>query len=312
MKNTKLFHGILVAVVISLFHATPLLAAIPEQVNYQGRLVGSTDNPVPDGEYAITFSIYDSIQSTQPIWSEIQMPITVNNGLFSTMLPSDKGSPFPEDLFGKGRYLGISVEKDPEMTPRQPLASTPFSFLAENSDKIAGQTLGELDTRYVNTGEEEIINSSMIMDGSVTGADLSETYLSAGNLQSNQPFQYSNDDFWSNEHSSTTVLATGEHTEVVPEGKRLVIQHISYSMKSDGMLNEPMCEAKVMNDTAQIVAHPLVMTISTYRDARLARVSTPITLYADPGMYVGVSCWVRVEDDVNESFGVTGYFIDLE
>ena len=54
------------------------------------------------------------------------------------------------------------------------------------------------------------------------------------------------------------------------------------------------------------------MTESVYRDAVLFRVSIPITLYADAGSDVGVSCWVRTTDDVYESFGVTGYLVDIE
>ena len=147
---------------------------------------------------------------------------------------------------------------------------------------------------------------------SVTVENMPEVIeVPVGSAPVKTPFQYSSSDYWENEHGDT-VLGIGEHTEEVPEGKRLVVEHLSYSISSDGFLGDPICEARVKNGALDVVAHPLVTTMSVYRESTLYRVSIPITLYADAGTEVGVSCWVLVSEDVREKLGVTGYLVDVE
>ena len=39
--------------------ASPVSAEVPQTINYQGRLTDSLGNPVPDGNYQITFNIWN-------------------------------------------------------------------------------------------------------------------------------------------------------------------------------------------------------------------------------------------------------------
>ena len=126
-----------------------------------------------------------------------------------------------------------------------------------------------------------------------------------------QPYQYSSTDFIDITGTGTTVLATGENTDPVPDGKRLFVQNISFKISSVDVDGGPLCTARVLNGTTEVVEHPLLMTKSTYGTTEVFTANAPLMMYADPGMIVGVYCWARVTNDVREHLGVSGYFIDL-
>jgi len=52
-------------------------ADAPTKINYQGKLTDLNDVPVPNGNYPITFTIYDAPSGGNVKWTETQMvPIT--------------------------------------------------------------------------------------------------------------------------------------------------------------------------------------------------------------------------------------------
>ena len=95
-------------------------AEVPNQINYQGYLTDSDGNPVPDNNYGMLFTIYDSSTGTIGLWDEFQT-VTVTKGIYNVHVGSVDpiGNPFPENLFDGQRWLGVTVEGDPEMEPRQ-------------------------------------------------------------------------------------------------------------------------------------------------------------------------------------------------
>jgi YVTN family beta-propeller protein len=95
----------------------------------------------------ITFSVYSTNHtSSNPVWSEAQK-VTPQNGIYGVQL----GSQTPiTAAFDKPYWLGITVNKDPEMM-LQPFSSVPYSLragVADNATSISGQTLLSLDGRY--------------------------------------------------------------------------------------------------------------------------------------------------------------------
>ena len=116
-----------------------LYADVPNTVNYQGRLTDSSGNPVADGTYSMTFKIYniESGDSGIPcgdegancLWEETQS-VETKNGLFNAMLGSV--NPVTATIFSEAnRWLGITVESDSEMTPRQKFASSAYALKAK-------------------------------------------------------------------------------------------------------------------------------------------------------------------------------------
>ena len=64
-------------------------SGVPMFINYQGELVDvTTGNPIPDGDYSVTLTIYDDAAGGADLWSEAQV-VTVEGGLFSTLLGAE-------------------------------------------------------------------------------------------------------------------------------------------------------------------------------------------------------------------------------
>ncbi len=107
----------------------PVNSEVPSTMNYQGRLTDSTGNPVADAPHNIIFKIYDNSDSV--LWDESHI-ITTANGLFTVQLGSN-GSPLTADIFSHTEcWLGITVDTDPEITPRTRFDTVPYAFRAGN------------------------------------------------------------------------------------------------------------------------------------------------------------------------------------
>ena len=78
-----------------------------------------------DGDYSVTFSLYDVASGGAALWTETQPAVPVASGLFSAML----GSVTPITLaFDQPYYLGISVGASEELSPRTALSSVPYAM----------------------------------------------------------------------------------------------------------------------------------------------------------------------------------------
>lgn len=105
--------------------AMPALASVPGLITLQGKLTDVNDILYPDGNYFVTFRIYDASSGGNMIWSEASS-VTTANGLFTTNLGSV--TPIPDTVFNSpDRWLGIQVQGFAEMTPRTRLASVAYA-----------------------------------------------------------------------------------------------------------------------------------------------------------------------------------------
>jgi hypothetical protein len=113
--------------------ALPAAATPPRTLSYQGFLTSSANAPI-DAPVQMTFSIYSTSTGGVALWSETQASVAVAKGEFSTVL----GLSTPLALaFDAPYYMGVAVGADPEMTPRQPLASSAYAFRALSIDSGA-------------------------------------------------------------------------------------------------------------------------------------------------------------------------------
>ncbi|HSQ75374.1 MAG TPA: hypothetical protein VLT13_07440 [Bacteroidota bacterium] len=108
-------------------------AQIPRLLSYQGMLLGTNQQPVADGKYAVVFTLYDDAGTT--VWTETHTQMPVGGGMFNVALGSVNPFSIP---FDKPYFLGIKVGSDPEMTPRVPLMSAPYAIRAEEAIKLLG------------------------------------------------------------------------------------------------------------------------------------------------------------------------------
>lgn len=103
---------------------TCVLAQIPKTMSYQGLLTDASGKKVSDGNYQLTFKLYEAATGGTAVWSEVQT-VAVSNGLFNVYL----GSVTPLNLtFKKPYWLGITIASGAELSPRMALATSPYSF----------------------------------------------------------------------------------------------------------------------------------------------------------------------------------------
>jgi trimeric autotransporter adhesin len=115
--------------------------SVPTTINYQGLLKDAAGAVVPDGDYNLTFKIYNAASGETAIWTETKT-ININSGIINTHL----GSITPLNLpFDAGYWLGITIGAETELTPRVQFSSVPYSHMSMSvpngtltSEKIAG------------------------------------------------------------------------------------------------------------------------------------------------------------------------------
>lgn len=124
-KVTLLFAAIILMVLTSNIFAQ----GIPETINYQGILKDAAGVVVPNGDYNLTFKLYDVESGGSSVWSETKL-ITVASGIVNTQLGSV--TPIPQATFNAALWLGITVASGTELTPRIALTSVPYSIYSLN------------------------------------------------------------------------------------------------------------------------------------------------------------------------------------
>ena len=155
---------------------------IPQMLSYQGKLTDTLGQPVPNGNYQLTFRLYTQPTGGSAIWSEPQT-IVVKSGLFSALLGAV--TPIGSLPDAGALYLSLQVAADPELSPRLRIASAAYAYLSEraaNADLLQGKDTAALDARYVNEGQASSITSNMMVDGTIAAADLGQMGASSGQV----------------------------------------------------------------------------------------------------------------------------------
>ncbi len=133
---------------LMMFFSNPLFADIPDQLRYQGVLTNNAGVPL-NGNFNLTFRIYNVQIGGTPLWSETQSNVAVDKGLFGVSL----GSVMPLTLaFDQPYWISIEVGNDGEMTPRQKLESVPYAKRASVSEGISSDALVPLYITGDNIG----------------------------------------------------------------------------------------------------------------------------------------------------------------
>lgn len=183
--------------------------AVPNIINYQGSLSDSEGNPI-DGTVLMTFRLFNDPYSGSSVWTESNIVVAVNNGLFSVTL--GETNPLTPAMFSVPRWLSISVNGDPEIMPRVRFTSHPWSLLSEDSERLDSQepnyylqwgNLVNVPSGFadgidnegsftagngINISGDEIsiapsgVNGAMIQDGTVTDNDIANNTISGAKI----------------------------------------------------------------------------------------------------------------------------------
>lgn len=141
-------------------------AATPATLNFQARLMTSSGNLVPDGNYNIEFKLYNTASSAGSsqgsctgdascLWTETRVggdQVQVKNGYLSAYLGDVTA--LPSNIWDQQLWLTMNIGAtgsptwDGEMTPRIRMTSVPYAFQAKSSEtlnKNTGSFTGTVD-----------------------------------------------------------------------------------------------------------------------------------------------------------------------
>jgi len=123
-------------------------AIAPGAIHIQGRLTDSTGSPL-NGTYNITFRLYDVETGGTPLCSDTNS-VEVEDGLFSTYMDYCY-----DDLYGQKVWLGIEVEGNGEMTPRQVIYPVPYALSLRPGAVISYTRDVILTVRSTGSGDKD-------------------------------------------------------------------------------------------------------------------------------------------------------------
>ncbi len=124
-------------------------ADAPQSINYQGKLLNSSNANVSDGSYTISFKIYAAPSGSTFLWGETAT-VVVSSGVFNVQLGPNSGSPIAGATYTAigdalssttTPYLGLTVTVDSsgpvsspqEITPRLLFLSSAYALVSHNS-----------------------------------------------------------------------------------------------------------------------------------------------------------------------------------
>jgi hypothetical protein len=157
-------------------------AAIPQRINYEGRLTDSAGNPLT-GFYNMRFSITSDSGGSTSIWGpEYHTSVTVTEGVFTVTLGNNTSIPvsvFSDDT----RYLKIEIANPATsanyevLTPHTQLVSVGYAFKSAQADEALSVSDGSITTAK--------ITSEAVTEGKLDSLDLPADgeYLSWNNAQ---------------------------------------------------------------------------------------------------------------------------------
>ncbi len=113
---------------------TSLFGQNNSQLSIQGVLRNANGTAVENGQYDITFRLWNSPTNGTQIWMEEKSQVDVEGGVYSVIL-GDGATPL-DASFTEQYYLGVSVEGGTELIPRAALTSSPYALSLIGSDNV--------------------------------------------------------------------------------------------------------------------------------------------------------------------------------
>ncbi|MDM8562495.1 tail fiber domain-containing protein [Candidatus Marithioploca araucensis] len=150
--------------------------AVPMMTTYQGHLADANNGNPLNATVNMTFALYDTPTGGTPLWTETHLNVTISQGVFSVVLGSVVN--FDNDDIDGVRYLGMIVEDDAEMMPREQLTSAPFAIKAGIAESVidGAVSMNKLAESAVTTDKvaDNAVTTVKIADGAVTGAKIAD------------------------------------------------------------------------------------------------------------------------------------------
>lgn len=177
----------LLGIVLALACVSASAEVQPMRISFQGKLINpATNNPNTSATVNLTFKLYNDPYLSGAgnlLYTENQNNVPLTNGVFSVQIGSINA--IGRDLFlGASVYLGVTVQGDSEMSPRQSLAMSAFAYTANQLSDLTEVRLiaGVTYSTFTNGGNFSvpggIVGSSGTFSSGVTAS--SGTFLASG------------------------------------------------------------------------------------------------------------------------------------
>ncbi|MGH8014691.1 MAG: tail fiber domain-containing protein [Candidatus Zixiibacteriota bacterium] len=159
-----------------LFVGVGAYAATPPLINYQAAISGPGGSPL-DTTVNVIFSIYNVPSSGIPLWTETHASLVISEGRLSILLGTM--TPISDQLFNDtGRYIGIKIGADNELSPRSKLLSVPYALRLETVDGASG---GDVSGAIVISPDPaKAVGDALIVKNSNNDAVLTTTVSAGG------------------------------------------------------------------------------------------------------------------------------------
>ncbi|PJA21994.1 hypothetical protein COX59_03520, partial [Candidatus Beckwithbacteria bacterium CG_4_10_14_0_2_um_filter_47_25] len=136
----------------------PSPAAPNRYLSFQARLTDSSDNPITTPT-DVRFIVYnnETASGSAKLWEELRYIDPDQDGIFSVTLGTEQSiasSVFTENV---NLWLGVTVEVDPEATPRQRIATVGYALNAETLQGFPPSASASADQIPVLTQEGDLV-----------------------------------------------------------------------------------------------------------------------------------------------------------
>jgi hypothetical protein len=189
MKNLSLKLALLLPFVILLLSLTA--EAQSKKISMQGFLKDANGKAVADGNKVLTFKIYDAVSGGSAIWTKVFSQVNVVGGVYAVQLgPSDGSIEISTLAWDVPYFVGITVESEPELTPRTEFTYAPYTFAVNKANladvatyaTTAGAIGGDLDLASGGfTADMRILRNSKPITGTNPDNNMHMGYLSGAN-----------------------------------------------------------------------------------------------------------------------------------
>jgi len=165
--------------------AEAVWAGVPEQINYQARLVNGTN--LYNGQVSLVLGIYDAPTGGTRLYADSNAVVVVD-GLYSTFIGDNTiAGTLTGALASAEAWLQVTVEGT-ALSPRERLASAPYALNAAGAARLSGtlpaaQLTGTLDDARLSANVARL-NTSATFAGTVSARDFVGNGAALTNLNS--------------------------------------------------------------------------------------------------------------------------------
>jgi len=130
--------------------------AVPKLLNYQGYLTDTLGSPIEDS-LDMTFKIYDAATLGNVLWSETQLDVPVERGVFSVLLGNVNSIPDTAFTQGTDRWLELTLEGPQTLSPRMRITAVGYAYTAAYCDTAEYARSAATDNDWVRGTPDSVL-----------------------------------------------------------------------------------------------------------------------------------------------------------